>query len=500
MNVELFKSDQVSIQLRHEGNELDGQGHYHEALLKYNESLCFAESKEILSLAFADRSYAYFGLKMYQQSLNNIQLARNNNYPESAMPLLQKLEVICQKRSKLKRKTSFDPFDYFKLSYEHNKSVPSIIDGFEVQCDSKFGRKIIATRPLNPGDVISVETPFFQTLQELSSVEDGEGENKFKYCHHCLNDNLMDLIPCAGCNATMFCSESCQNNAQGYHQYECFVSAAFQKLEQYHVAHSFFKALAIVNGSITELQKLHNECLASPNRTVFDFDFSNSDDPEYQKNQLRAALSLARNEQHTKLELDMKVFTQHLRVKGIWKSAFISKFLLHLEQSVRVCKVYRHIFLPGKTGHQQVGLGHCLFGGLVNHSCYPNIAAFTVGDKMCSVVLRPIEAGEQIFESYSDSFPLQSVADRQKFLKSMSIDCDCEACQNPELFPTLTEMAEDYSDEVFDFVPEIESMNRKEILKTAQYLQEFIAKNQRQSVTAATIRYMCCLNVLAFRR
>lgn len=282
------------------------------------------------------------------------------------------------------------------------------------------------------------------------------------------------------------------------------------KLEQYHVAHSFFKSLAIVDGSITELQKLYNECLASPARTVFDFDFSNSDDPEYQKNQLRAALSLARNEQHTELELDMKVFTQHLQVAGIWKSehsAFISEFLLHLEQSATSRKLYRHIFLPGKAGHQQVGLGHCLFGRLVNHSCYPNIAAFTVGDKVCSVVLRPIEAGRQIFESYSNSFPLESVADRQKFLKSMSIDCDCVACQNTERYPTLTDMIEDYSDEVFDFVPEIESMNRKEILQTANYLQEFIAKkkkkmthHRRQRVTAATIKYMCCLNVLAFRQ
>lgn len=47
-----------------------------------------------------------------------------------------------------------------------------------------------------------------------------------------------------------------------------------------------------MDGSIEELEKLFNECQKSQ-KTIFGFDFSDPSDPEYSKNQLRAALGLA---------------------------------------------------------------------------------------------------------------------------------------------------------------------------------------------------------------
>jgi SET domain-containing protein len=40
------------------------------------------------------------------------------------------------------------------------------------------------------------------------------------------------------------------------------------------------------------------------------------------------------------------------------------------------------------------------FGGLLNHSCIPNVEVVSVDDKVAYYVVRPIKAGEQLFVSY----------------------------------------------------------------------------------------------------
>lgn len=427
------KSNSRAIHCRNEGNDLYKQGKFFDALIKYNESLASSEDDENLALAFNNRSSVFFELHLYRQCLNNIKLARVHNYPNEKMSKLNERESKC--RSSVNTPKVTNPFDFFKLSYKQNEKIPFIIDGLELKTSEKYGRQIVTTRPLKVGDVISVESPFLKVLNSNCT---------FNYCNFCLNDNLLDLIPCENCSSAMFCNETCKTAANAYHQYECSYHGALQKLGHHYLTlRSFFKALTIVDGSIEELEKIFNECQESP-KTYFDFDFSDADDAEFSRNQLRASLGLAKDD--TIAESAQKttgnrfpdlVFEASPKLNELWTAhkTFITKFFLHLYQVGR--KTTSDIIRWPLNYHkfESVGRGNYLVGAFINHSCCPNVFQFAVEDKTVTIVSRPIEKGEQIFDCYTGVFYDMPKAERQALIKrNFSIMCDCEACKDPQRY------------------------------------------------------------------
>lgn len=425
----MSKSNKQAIHCRNEGNDLYKQGKFFDALIKYNESLSFAEDDENRALAYNNRSSVFFELHLYKQCLNNINLARSHNYPNEKMSKLTERETRCRQAQTPK---AVNPFDFFKLSYKRNERIPFIIDGLELKTSEKYGRQIVTTRPLKVGDVISIESPFLKVLNSNCT---------YNYCNFCLNDNLMDLIPCEKCSSSMFCNEKCKTAANSYHQYECTYLGALQKLGHHYLAlRSFFKALSIVDGSIEELETIFNECQESP-KTFIDFEFSNPDDKEFSRNQLRASLGLAKDDtitesapKSTGTRFPDLVFESNPVLNILWTThnAFIRKFILNLYQVGR--KTTSDVIRWPLNNHkfESVGRGNYLVGAFINHSCCPNVFQFAVEDKTVTIVSRPIEKGEQIFDCYTGVFYDMPKADRQALIKrNFSIICDCEACKDP---------------------------------------------------------------------
>lgn len=424
------KSNARATLLRNVGNKLYQNKKFFEALLKYNESLCYTEDDETKAISFANRSAVYMELKLYPECLHNIKLARDHKYPADKMSKLDNRESACKR---LKPRARHDPFDTFKLSYKSNEKIPFVIDGLNLETDKKYGRKIITDRELKVGDIISLETPIFTAFYLDANQNEGKPENKFNFCYLCMMDNNMDLIPCDGCTTTMFCGQKCMMQAHSYHRYECTFAGTLNTRDQFTTS-SFFKALSIADGSIEKLEKIFNECLETP-KTVLDFDFGNPDDPEYQRNQLKVALSFARDESVQHYEFAHQVFIKN----KLWPvhEKFIKKFLLHLLQAKRytATDINRSFFL--KTDTHSVGCGNVLFGALINHSCFPNLLRFDVGEKMCLAVVRPIAKGEQLFDTYIPPFHLMPANRRQLLLKYYSIECDCVACKFPDGYVPL---------------------------------------------------------------
>lgn len=472
---QLLKSDVKAIGLRETGNMILSQRMHYLALLSYNRSLCYAASQQNLALAYANRSAVYLQLKLRQQSLNNIRLARVHGYPNGSKMYYR--EAACLEL--LPQAPSRSPFEHIKLSDRRNEKVPFVINGVEVQSDEMFGRKIIATTPLKAGDIVSIEAPFLQVLTSSVDTENPHEMNAYKYCHHCLNNNLLDLITCAGCNVTMFCSSDCEMQARGYHQYECGIALLLVACGQHEVAlRTLFRALAIMDGSMEQLQELFQECRASPQRTVFDFDFSNSDDPEYKKNQLRVAFSLAHDRNLDEFEFPDDIYETHLVALGLMtpqNKQFVLEILLHIQQT--------QLSSSGQVGRvsldsevqEIIGSGHYLFGSLVNHSCVRNIVQLAVEDKMCLIVVKPIDKGEQLFDSYSDSFYRAPVADRQRQLEKFSFVCHCEACEDPDRYPTGDKLKPDdkelYETALEAVQRDYSKLDRQEILNAVQELK-----------------------------
>jgi SET and MYND domain-containing protein 4 len=189
-----MKSNAKSVALRNEGNIFYVQKRFHDAVAKYNESLCFAEiNSENLGLAYANRSAVYFEMKIYDKCMKNIHLAKANHYPEKNFEILRKREEKCKELASLQEKP-FNPWNFFKLSYPPNEKIPHIAGCLEVRNSEKFGRFIVTNRALKVGDVLAIEQPFCSLL-ETNSVE----SNIFQRCSNCARDNAMDLFPCDSC-------------------------------------------------------------------------------------------------------------------------------------------------------------------------------------------------------------------------------------------------------------------------------------------------------------
>lgn len=71
---------------------------------------------------------------------------------------------------------------------------------------------MIATRNINPGEIIFVEKPYVSCLNI---------KKHYIYCCHCLSVAWTG-IPCNNCSWFIFCSEKCKEDAcKEYHDVEC---------------------------------------------------------------------------------------------------------------------------------------------------------------------------------------------------------------------------------------------------------------------------------------
>lgn len=197
--MKIFKSNEKSELLRTEGNEFYSLRKFHSALLRYNEALCFAEAGSVnVGLAYANRSAAYFEMRLYEKSLKNIDLAKTNCYPKENFDVLEKREQRCDELMKQTKKPS-SPWEFFKLSYPPNDKVPFIADCLEVKCSEQFGRYITTNRHLKVGDIIAIEKPYFSILLPESNFRGISESNVFQRCSNCLKENDLDLVPCTSC-------------------------------------------------------------------------------------------------------------------------------------------------------------------------------------------------------------------------------------------------------------------------------------------------------------
>lgn len=186
------KSNERSASLRADGNQLYSKKDFYNALIKYNESLCHADiGSENLGHAYANRSAVYFEMKLYDECQRNIELAKQNFYPEENFEILNKRREKCVEMMKQQKPDmKVDKKNFFKLSYPPHKKLPFIAECLELKSDVKFGRHILTNRTLKTGDVIAIEKPFCKIIQEKFI---------FQKCIACFKDNLLDLLPCGGC-------------------------------------------------------------------------------------------------------------------------------------------------------------------------------------------------------------------------------------------------------------------------------------------------------------
>lgn len=253
-----------SEKCRAEANLCYKEKKFFEALIKYNESLCFAEMEsENLGLAYANRSAVYFEMNLFDKCLENIQLARDNFYPSTKLEILAKREERSksQMTTKMMKKEGNNNDDesvetFFKLSYETHAKLPCLVDCLELRNNEKYGRHIITTRQLNVGDVIAMDKAQFKVIKADSRYDTCHDSNIFQRCSNCLADNLLSLIPCRSCCKTMYCSMRCMESAyKRYHRFECEVIDELLKSGILHASmRIFFEGLSLFEDDICKMK------------------------------------------------------------------------------------------------------------------------------------------------------------------------------------------------------------------------------------------------------
>lgn len=146
--------------------------------------------------------------------MQDIQNAKDNNYPNDLMHKLIQRETrslqFIEANDYVKLEQYFSAIP--KVSGNPNTKIECASDYVEIIRDDIMGRHIVATRDIEPGEVLAVENSYTTILLR---------KRYLTHCYNCLRPSF-NLIPCLECTLTMFCGESCREKAwTQFHKYEC---------------------------------------------------------------------------------------------------------------------------------------------------------------------------------------------------------------------------------------------------------------------------------------
>lgn len=280
------KNEEDSIQYREEGDQHFVMGDDDEAIKCYTMSLAYANNKELMSYAHANRSAALYRKQMFRECLIDIDAALNLGYPEEKRGKLKErgakaIDEI-KKKFQLKENERVDAESFMKmclsddtnnsivavkyrkgnvkLSDIENKSVDVDVkkdsingckDGEIPKAEEKKPRYLADEGPLKLAYGPSKEAPaasdgvaivfsekYGRHLRATKEFKPGDVvtvEDPYEYilytqryythCHHCLSRSY-NLIPCLHCPVAQYCSEKCRKLAwEMAHQIECPIMA-----------------------------------------------------------------------------------------------------------------------------------------------------------------------------------------------------------------------------------------------------------------------------------
>lgn len=398
------KSDSKSIEYRTVGNEYFQTKGFDIALMQYNKSLAFAKSKEMLALAYANRSAIYFEGRFFKECLENIKLALENGYPNDKIGKLKAREEKCRNLVQTKTKEYYNDPGLFKLSYPSNEQIPFIVNCIEMQKKSENDQGVFAKRNLKAGDVISIEDPVIHFIRK---------ETVYRRCYNCNKSNLFDLIPCIHTASFMFCSPSCMNS---------FYLKAINVNEMLCDDVKLLSDVTAVYGGIEEFNKVAED--TNFDKTIFDFNFNDPQDPKQNENRMSCLLSLANR---YKCTIDENACT----IKK-----YASKKATNCILDVLVPNLLRSPFITKIIFFQEASIP--LFAGILNHSCLPNVFSFYIGTKLITIVFRPIKAGEEIFISHFNNYGYALRDYPCVPATILKFKCNCEACSDSKFISSVS--------------------------------------------------------------
>ncbi|XP_023248036.1 SET and MYND domain-containing protein 4-like, partial [Copidosoma floridanum] len=217
------KSAEASTAARERGNKLyrsttHTKKIYLDTLSCYSESAALAEDgSEELALAYSNRSALLFRLHKYQECLVDIKMAHQITKSDELRVKLLTRKMKCMKlRNDKSNSIGSGNVEAVESLAVGNRSptIPCAYDCVTLAHNEKFGTHVVATKNIEPGQVIVIE----KALAQFPSRD-----KTYLVCSHCLAFACNGL-PCKSCVVVIYCSEKCRKEAWAqYHDAECVV-------------------------------------------------------------------------------------------------------------------------------------------------------------------------------------------------------------------------------------------------------------------------------------
>ncbi|KAJ3256206.1 SET and MYND domain-containing protein 3 [Boothiomyces macroporosus] len=256
---------------------------------------------------------------------------------------------------------------------------------------------LVATQPIAPGTLIMQEPP-------LACVVDDDKLNLL--CSTCFRENAE--LRCSSCTVNHYCNVSCQRKDWKIHKLEC---KGFKKIAPNipnistriisRILYLAYLQPSVLDG-VGQAGKRKQEGLGS-------LLSHKSDIPQ-------DALIAFGN-----IIYRLKFIMEHEQLRPA--STMMELYCIYASNCMAVCN------------DEYVNTGVALYPLLssVNHSCKANACVVFDGPQAKLISCQPINAGEQIFISYVESFT--GIAPRKSLLKSnYFFDCRCEWCTGNDPF------------------------------------------------------------------
>lgn len=263
--ISFSKDPAKSIKLRNEGNVLYAKSKTPDDFLNvlriYNKSIAFAPNKsQELALVYGNRAMVLFHMKYYNECLADINRALCLDYPDKSAGKLLIKKIRCMKiinhpdlwiiyNDCLKWVDELST-NVQKTRQEIRKAFEEEVPPYLILSDTTFrdellawmqktcpnfekvqiGRKadggltLVAAKDIHVGEIIALEKIYTQTLSQ---------PEEYLVCWQCVM-MCFNPIPCDGCAAVVYCSESCKAEAWSkHHGFECNIMSAIVGLCKY---------------------------------------------------------------------------------------------------------------------------------------------------------------------------------------------------------------------------------------------------------------------------
>lgn len=405
------KNNSLALKKRMQGNEKFHQNGLEEAMALYNESICLAESNsEHLSFGYANRSNCFLKMRLYDQCLVDIQLAKDTGYPETLMVKLETRKRECQKSLQAGSK------NHQKLNIQVGDKLPWM--SMFLQHDEKYAKGVTANKDIQVGQTLLMEESYVHMMHT----------DETNYCSFCWEEK-MNFIPCRTCADAMFCSRKCASN--NVHESECEIAIHFE--DHIDGESSIFILRSVIIGINTFLDV--KEMMEFVEESILREPFEINESTE--KSKYRTFLKLPSDVSNQRiLDLRRKAYiifnaVMQSKLAAKFQKKETQRFLVHLI----VCHtlILRSNSFMGPTQNDHDGTRFTqkldLLASSFNHSCLPNV--IHLNEKTLTIIktILPIKRGDAILIAYINCDDYKINRERKRYLQKVyGFRCKCQLC------------------------------------------------------------------------